>query len=324
MPEKTKNYALVTPCKNEEWNLPNLLKSVMAQTIKPLLWVIVDDGSTDKSGEILDQLNKKHDWIKVIHLKENKEYLGVHYSYVINEGFEYIKKYLNSHHIEWEYIGILDADNIPEPEYFEKIINEFVENPKLGIASGTTCELTENISHILVDKSNKFDITSPEFWVTYPFSLIKKGIETPLRTDLPMGSARLWRKKCFIETGGRFENINGPDAISNIRAKIKGWDTIRFPEIKVIERSAMSAQGNWYGYKDRGRVNYVFNVPIYVILLKALKYSARKPHYKGIAYLYGYFGSLISKKEQIKDEEIRKYYRSVHLKETKKIKYRRN
>jgi glycosyltransferase involved in cell wall biosynthesis len=324
MPIKTKNYALVTPCKNEEWNLPNLIKSVMAQTIRPALWVIVDDGSTDKSAEILNQLEKKHEWVKVIHLKENKEYLGVHYSYVINEGFDYIKKQVKKNNINWEFIGILDADNIPEPEYFEKIINEFAENPKLGIASGATCELTENISHVLEDKSNKFDITNPEFWATYPFSLIKKNTGTALRTDLPMGSARLWRKECFIETGGRFENINGPDAISNIRAKIKGWETIRFPEIKVIERSAMSAQGNWYGYKDRGRTNYVYNLPLYVILLKALKYSSRKPHYKGIAYLYGYFGSLITKAEQIKDEEIRRYYRSVHLKETKKIKYGKN
>ncbi|AKB38027.1 hypothetical protein MSSAC_3437 [Methanosarcina siciliae C2J] len=315
MPGKTANYAIVTPCKNEEWNLPNLIKSVLAQTIRPVLWVIVDDGSTDKSGEILDQLGKEHDWIKVIHLKEEKEYLGAHISYVYNSGFEYIKNYSDKSSLQWEYIGILDSDAIAEPEYFEKLIKKFEINPKLGIASGSTCENTENIIHILEDENSKFDVMNPEFWVTYPFSLKDERV----RLDLPMGSARLWEKKCFEETGGCFDNINMPDAISNVKAKIKGWETARFPEIKLIERSGLSARGSWYGYIDRGRANYVVKLPPYIVLLKALNYSFKKPYYLGIAYLWGYFESLISRKDQVKDEGVIRYYRSVHFNVSRKF-----
>lgn len=311
---KTANYAIVTPCKNEEWNLPNLIKSVLAQTIMPVLWVIVDDGSTDKSGKILDQFEKDHNWVKVIHLEEAKEYLGVHISYVYNSGFEYIKDCSNKSSLRWEYIGILDSDTIAEPEYFEKLIKKFEENPRLGIASGSTCEITENIIHILEEKNSQFDLTSPKFWDAYPFSL--KGEK--VRLDLPMGSARLWKRKCFEETGGLLENINAPDAISTVKAKIKGWETARFMEIKLIERSGLSAKGKWHGYKDRGIANYVVNLPLYIILLKSVKYSSRKPYYTGIAYLYGYFESLVSKKDQVKDEEVIRYYRSVHIKETKR------
>lgn len=314
MPGKTANYAIVTPCKNEEWNLPNLIKSVLAQTIRPVLWVIVDDGSTDKSGEILDQFEKEYDWVKVIHLEEAKEYLGAHISYVYNSGFEYIKNYSDESPLLWEYIGILDSDAIAEPEYFEKLIYRFEMNPKLGIASGSTCENTENIIHILRGENSKFDVTLQESWNTYPFSLKGKQV----RLDLPMGSARLWKRKCFEETGGCFDNINMPDAISNVKAKIKGWETARFPEIKLIERSGLSAKGNWYGYQDRGKANYVVNLPLRIILLKALNYSVHKPHYSGIAYFWGYFKSVISRNEQVKDKEVIRYYRTVHLSETRK------
>lgn len=314
MPKKTAKYVIVTPCKNEEWNLPNLAKSVLAQTIRPALWVIMDDGSVDKSGEILDKLAKEHDWVKVIHLEETKEYLGIHISHVYNAGFEYIKNYSDESDLEWEYIGILDSDAIAEPGYFEKLIQKFEENPKLGIASGLTCEITENISHVLEEKNAKTDITNSEFWDTYPFSL-KEEI---LRIDLPMGSARIYKKRCFEETGGLFESINAPDAVSTIKAKMMGWETALFKEIKLIERSSLSAQGKWYGYKERGKAGYAFNIPFYVLFLKSLKYSTRKPYYIGIAYFSGYLESFISRKQQIKDKEIINYYQSVHLKETKK------
>jgi glycosyltransferase involved in cell wall biosynthesis len=310
----TASYTIVTPCKNEEWNLPNLIRSVLAQTIRPILWVIVDDGSTDKSGEILDKLEKEYDWVKLIHLEDTKEYLGTHISHVYNAGFKYIIDYSKKSNLEWEYIGILDSDAIAEPRYFEKLIQKLEEDPKLGIASGLTCEITENITHVLEEKNTKMDITSSEFWNTYPFSL-KEEI---LRTDLPMGSARLYKKRCFEETGGMFESISSPDTISTIKAKMMGWETALFKEIKLIERSSLSAQGKWCGYKERGKSGYEFNLPFYVLFLKSLKYSTKKPYYSGIAYLSGYFESFFSSKQQIKDKEIIKYYQSVHLTETKK------
>lgn len=314
MPEKAASYVIVTPCKNEESNLPYLIKSILAQTIKPVLWVVVDDGSTDNSEEILNELEKKYTWVKIIRLSGNKEYLGAHISRVYNEGFEFIKNYSAECSIEWEYLAVLDSDTILEPEYFEKLILKLRENPKLGIASGFTSEYTENISPLLDRVNAKIDITDPTFWATYPFSL--KG--EMVRKDLPTGSARIYKKKCFEETGGRYENINLPDGISTIRAKIKGWETACFPEFKVIERKGLVARGDWYGYKDRGSSNYAINLPPYIMILKALNYSFKKPYYIGVAYIWGYLESLIFRRKQLKDEEVLKYYRSKHLNETKK------
>jgi len=68
-----RRYIVFTPCRNEEKNLPNLLQSITVQTIRPALWVIVDDGSTDKTGEIITEAEKRHEWIKGHHLEEHKE-----------------------------------------------------------------------------------------------------------------------------------------------------------------------------------------------------------------------------------------------------------
>lgn len=306
MPGKTTNYAIVTPCKDEEWNLPNLIKSVLAQTIRPVLWIIVNDGSTDKSGEILDQLEKGHDWVKTIHLEENKEYLGSHIAYVYNTGFEFIKNYSVECSINWEYIAVLDSDTIAEPGYFEKLIKKFEENQKLGIASGITCEITENL--LCGSKDLNVDFTAPEFWVTYPFS----QRENEVRKDLPIGSARIWRRECFEETDGGYNNTPMPDAISTVKAKIKGWDTKRFTNINIIERKGATAQGSWYGYKERGSANYVIALSSHVVVLKALNYTIHRPYYTGIAYLWGYIESMINKEGRIEDEEIRKYYITTH------------
>lgn len=304
------SYIVVTPCKNEEWNFSNLVISVKSQTIRPTLWVIVDDGSTDNTRDMIIQVEKKYDWIKGIFLEGHHEYLGAHISYVYNKGFEFAKVYSKEHDICWEFMAILDADTIPEPEYFEKLIQEFEWNPKLGLASGSTCEHTENIYLSIQNKNiNKDFITDAKFWQTYPFSLKEKDV----RKDLPMGSARIWRKECFEEIGGCFSNTHIPDAVSTVKSKMKGWETTRFKNILLIERRGLIARGHWYGYKERGASNYIVALPLFMAIMKTLNYSFKKPYYIGIAYIYGYIGYFISGKKRIEDPEVRQYYKSIHL-----------
>jgi glycosyltransferase involved in cell wall biosynthesis len=308
MKQNLRNYIIITPCKNEEWNFPNLIKSITLQTIKPVLWLIVNDGSTDKTGEILAQLESKYDWINCIHLKEHNEYLGEHYPFVCNKGFEFVKEYSKKNNINWEYIAILDADTIPEPEYFEKLIKKFEHEPRLGIACGTTCEHTENLLCSLEKENLINEIANPEFWQTYPFSL---NIDDA-REDLIMGSARIWRRKCFEETGSGYENMHAPDSISNVKAKMKGWNLRLFKDIKLIERKGSTAIGIWSGYEERGYSSYTLCIPAYMVLFKAINYSLKKPYHAGIAYIYGYFQYFISNKKRIMDPEIKQYYRHTH------------
>ena len=79
-----RRYIVVTPCRNEEKNLPNLVQSITVQALRPALWVIVDDGSTDRTGEIIREAEEKYGWVKEFYSGEHKEFSGVHNAAVCN------------------------------------------------------------------------------------------------------------------------------------------------------------------------------------------------------------------------------------------------
>lgn len=276
-----RSYILITPCKNEEKSLHNLIKSVALQSIKPALWVIVDDGSTDNCPQIIEYAKREHKWIKSIRLKESKRDLSIHYSYVIKSGFDFAFKYCKENNIKYDYLGTIDADMIiPNNDIFEKKIIEFGKDSRLGIAS---C------------------------WLQY---IDNEGIlcEPPSREDTISGGGMMIRRECFEDIGG-YNITHAPDSVLGVKAVLKGWKINRFNEIKIIQiRETCSAEGLKKGYVIHGASDYVLNYNPLLVIIKGLNYCLRKPHYIGIAYLYGYFSSLILRKEQTSDKEIRKYY----------------
>jgi len=304
-------YIVVTPCRNEEKNVPNLVQSLVAQTLRPVLWVIVDDSSTDKTGEIIAEANKQHDWIKVVNLKEHKGYMGTHYAYVCNKGFEFAKEYCKNNNIPYGYIALVDADNILVDRYFEKLIEEFEKDEILGIASGNSvyANVEKILNNLKMEKTN-VSVMDNDFWRLCGSSF------TYSREDQPMGSARMWRKECFEETGG-YILVHAPDAISNVKAKLKGWKTRCFMDFKIIEREAATKEVLWKGWKDKGRSDFFMWYPLSFAVLKAIKYLFKRPYYTGIAYIYGYIEPLSYRENRINDDEIRKYYRYTRPQELK-------
>ena len=323
---KSRQYTVVTPCRNEEKNLPNLIQSMIAQTMRPVLWVIVDDCSTDKTSEIISVAKKKYGWIKGIHLSEHKEYMGTHFAHVCNKGFEFANEYCNEHGISYKYLASVDADNILEKGYFEKLIEKFKKDEKLGISSGSSIFADiEKILDELKSKDPNVTVMDDIFWQSEdcnPTQIPK------IREDLPMGSARMWRKECFEETRG-FLPVPMPDSVSNAMAKSKNWKTRRFVDIRVIERPVMGKIGSWKGYKENGGSYFFLGQPLYIAILKSLKYAFKRPHHIGMAYLYGYLTSFVRGQERVEDYEVRHYYKHAHprellnyyIKNIKKTKY---
>ncbi len=280
-------YFIVTPTKNEEETIPNLIRSIEKQTIKPVLWVIVDE-SSDNTKEIIKELTKKYEWVKSIFLKKSKGYLGINYGAACKKGFDFGIEFCKRHKIEYEYIGLIDADAVIDEDFFERLMKEFEKDPQLGIASGS-------------DGSDKLKNAG-------------KLVNATWVEDFPIGPARLWRKRCFEETGGYQETMS-PDSVSNIKAKLRGWKIRRFKEIKVMARKHATARGYWKGYEQLGKDNYFLNYHPLVIILKAIKYSFKKPYYIGIAMFFGYFSCAIRKEEKIEDDEIKYYFRYTRPKE---------
>jgi glycosyltransferase involved in cell wall biosynthesis len=283
-----KEYILVTPCKNEEESLPALAESVVNQTIKPRVWVIVDDGSTDKTPEILQKLTSKHHWIRTLRLKEKPRDLGVHVSHVYRTGFDYATNCCKNEGLEFNYVCSVDADIILDDNYFELLICESENNQSLGVCSGY-------IGNIIDGKT---------IWIDF-------------RDDLPSGGARLWNKKCFEDTGGYLLTCS-PDSVSNVKAKIRGWETRQFEHVRAVStRAYAGAEGQWKGYKKMGSNHYFIGCgPLYAVLKGSTLMYSRNNYFKtgvGIAYITGYFREYLKKAPRINDREVLAYYGNKRL-----------
>ena len=273
-----RRYFIVTPVKNEEKNLSNLIQSVVEQTIKPVLWVIVDDGSTDTSPRIIDDATNTYVWVKSVRLKESPRDLTTHYTHVCKSGIDFAIEYCRKHSVQYDYICFIDADMIiRDKDFFKKIIAEFEKDLRLGIASGDIDELGG-----VYDEKRRKDTVS--------------------------GGEMVCRRECFEDIGG-FPLVYTPDSVLRVKAKLRGWKTKRFVDVRIIQtRGTSSAEGLWKGFIINGKFDHYLNYNPFIVVAKGLKYCLTRHHYKGVAYLYGYFGSLIQIKEQINDEEIRKYF----------------
>ena len=281
------NYIMVTPAKNEEKCLPDVIRSVDMSTLTPKLWVIVDDNSTDNTPDILRDGSKKHAYLEVLSMdEESSRDLTYHYSYVCKRGFDHAIKLAQERNIDWDYIVLLDADTTVEPIYFEGIIHKMNSSPKIGISSGDV-HIKKDEQLILIDALK----------------------------DVPSGTGRIWKSKCFYETGG-YSITPSPDSISRVKAHLKGWETIRYSEYNAYQlRETSSAEGLWKGFVILGKSFYFLNKHPLLILINAISYTTKKPHYTSIAFLFGYLNSFIRNENQIDDEEIRDYYWNTRLKE---------
>lgn len=283
-----RRYILTTPVKNEEENLSNLIQSVVKQTVRPMLWVIVDDGSTDNTPEIIKEAIKKYEWIQSIRLDESIRDRGFHLASVIKKGFDFSYEDCKKNGIDFDYLGNVDGDIILESTFFEKLIAEFEKDAALGVACGGIYDFREG-----------------------------KLVHTNARESEPSGGDMMIQKGCFEDVGG-IQVSYAWENVLNTKAKMRKWETKRFKEIIAIRlRDVSSAEGYWKGYVCIGEAAYHLNFNPIHVLIKGIAYLFRKPYYIGIAYLYGYLNSLIQRKEQIEDEEIKRYFWHIRPREIK-------
>jgi glycosyltransferase involved in cell wall biosynthesis len=276
-----KNYLLITPCKNEEENLPSLINSVVKQTIKPLIWVIIDDGSTDNTSQILDDSQNNYDWIKILRFEETPRDLGIHLAEVMQKGFEYAISICNQEEAVYYYLGNIDADLTLPPTFYENLIFEFEHDSKLGMASGGL---------ILTNSQGKLVHV------------------TGLPVDEPSGGDVLIRRSCFEECGGIPQSY-AYDSVIKAKARLRGWDTKRFEDNIVIEaRDVGNAESYFKGYWHMGKTSHYLNLHPAHILLRGILKSFKKPYYGGTIYVISYVYSLLIRDEQINDKEVRSYF----------------
>jgi len=181
-------YVIITPVRDEALYIEKTIESVASQTIKPVEWVIVNDGSTDDTGKIIDQYSKNYPWMHIIH-RENRGFRksGGGVIEAFYDGYNSLKSK------DWDFIVKLDGDLSFKQDYFEGCFERFRANPKLGIAGGTICHL---INGILKPEKN------PQFHVR--------------------GATKIYRKVCWDAIGGLIK-APGWDAVDEVKANMLGW-----------------------------------------------------------------------------------------------------
>ena len=203
-PAATLTYVLITPARNEAAFLEQTIQSVIGQTVPPARWVIVSDGSTDGTDEIVQKYAARYPWIELVRMSERKERDFAGKVGAFNAGRAQLQG------IEYDVIGNLDADITFDSEYFIFLLNKFAENPQLGVA-GTPFR----------EESQQYD---------YRFSSIEHV----------SGACQLFRRKCFEAIGGYTPiKTGGIDLVAVITARMRGWQTRSFPEKVCLHHRKM-------------------------------------------------------------------------------------
>jgi poly-beta-1,6-N-acetyl-D-glucosamine synthase len=122
------SYILITPAHNEEAFIEKTIESVINQTVLPVKWVIVDDGSTDKTREIVGRYLVRYRWIEMVQMPQRRDRSFAAKVTAFNAGYERVKG------LPYEIIGNLDADISFEKDHFEFLTRKFSEDPTLGVA----------------------------------------------------------------------------------------------------------------------------------------------------------------------------------------------
>jgi glycosyltransferase involved in cell wall biosynthesis len=282
-------YVLITPAHNEERFITKTLDSTVAQTALPERWVIVDDGSTDGTAEIVQSYAKRFAWIELVRRPQRLDRSFAGKVHAFNAGLEQVAS------LPFDVIGNLDADLSFDPDYLEFLMRKFSEDPKLGVA-GTP--FTED---------GGYDSARDSF----------EG------ENHVAGGCQLFRRQCFQDVGGYIPNpAGGIDWIAVTTARMKGWKTRSFPEkrfhhyrtLGTAGRSGVSASFS-YGEKDY----YLGNSPVWQIFRVAYRATKRPFLIEGMALFAGFCWAAIRRIKRPVSPELMQFHRREQMKKLRAI-----
>ena len=280
-------YVLITPAHNEERFIAKTLEAMVAQTLLPERWVIIDDGSTDNTARIIEPYTARYPWIELVRRPQHTDRSFAGKVHAFNTGLERVGSF------EFDVIGNLDADLSFDSEYLEFLVRKFSEDPRLGVA-GTP--FTED---------GGYDSARDSF----------EG------ENHVAGGCQLFRRACFEEIGGYVPNpAGGIDWIAVTTARMKGWKTRSFPEKRFRHYRMLGTAGrtNWaasfsYGEKDY----YLGGSPLWQLF--RVVYRSTKQPIEGIALLSGYLYAAIRRIKRPVTSELMRFHRREQMKKLRAI-----
>ena len=274
-------YALVTPARNEARFIEQTIQSVVAQTIRPIVWIVVSDGSTDETDAIVGRYLEMHSWIQLVRMPERRDRHFAAKVSSFNAGFERVKD------LDYDIVGNLDADITFEPDYFAFLLQKFAEDSTLGVA-GTP----------FVEGNQSYD---------YRYTNVEHV----------SGACQLFRKNCFADIGGYVPiKGGGIDWLAVTTARMKGWKTKTFTEKVCYHRRAIgTAQKNKFRalFAQGGKDYYLGGHPLWQVF-RAFYQLRRKPYIVGgFLLLLGYLWSAITGVKRQVSPELMRFHRAEQM-----------
>jgi glycosyltransferase involved in cell wall biosynthesis len=273
-------YVIITPVRDEEAYLKKTVDSVISQTVRPAEYMLVNDGSRDRTGEIIDQYCREHSWIRAIHRSDRgyRKWGGG-----IIEAFYDGFNALNCQ--DWDFMCKLDGDISFDSGYFDGAMRKFQENPKIGIGGGVLY-IYRNGQRILENH--------PKFHVR--------------------GGVKIYRRRCWEDIGGLWVGP-GTDAVDEVKANMLGWTTMSFFDLHLIHhRPTGVSWGFWGGLVKAGHADYVYGSHPAFLTAKVLVNLFKRPYVIGsIALVYGYIAAFFQRRPRVNDPQLIRYLRGQQL-----------
>jgi len=282
------SYVIITPARNEADLIEVTLKSVANQTVRPLKWVVVSDGSTDGTDDIVARYSKEYPWIQLVRTPERKERNFAGKVFAFNTGYAEVKN------LDYKVIVSLDGDISFEPDYFEFLLAKIAEDSNLGLTGTPFQELSGGM---------------------YDYRFVSR--------EHVSGACQVFRRECFEAIGGYVPVKGGSiDHIAVISSRMKGWKTrtwtekvcIHHREIGTAQQSVVNARFK-YGVKDYR----IGNHPLWEVFRACYQMTRSPICIGGLALGAGYFWGALRRVERPVSRELVAFHQREQLQRLKKI-----
>jgi poly-beta-1,6-N-acetyl-D-glucosamine synthase len=259
-------YVLVTAAYNEEAYIERTIRAVIQQTHLPRKWVIVSDASWDRTDQIVTEYAGHYGFIELLRMGEKHVHNFASKVCALNRGVDCLKD------LDYDFIGILDADVSFEPSYFGLLLDQFGRDPCLGLAGGFIHE----------ERNGRFSAR----------------VGNSIRSVA--GAIQLFRRECFDKLGGFVPlEYGGEDWCAEIIAKMNGWRVEAYPTLKVFHHKGIGARARglrpWY---REGLADYSLGSHPLFEVLKCFRRLGVRPYVLGALARFSGFLSAYCRREK--------------------------
>lgn len=279
MPDR--RYLLISPCRDEAEHMRRTLDSVMAQTVPPALWIVVDDGSTDDTAAILESYRARMPYLQIVR-RENRgrRSVGPGVIEAFNAGLEAARLG------EFDYLCKLDLDLDLPPRYFEGLMERMERNPRLGTTSGKPYFVAPGSGRLVPEVCGD---------------------------EMSVGMTKFYRVACFREIGGFVREVMW-DGIDCHRCRMLGWiaESVDEPELRFVHLRPMgsSQKGIWTGRVRSGYGQYFMGTaPLYLLASAVFRLFKHPMLIGSVAMVWGYANSAARSAARYDDLEFRRFLR---------------